>query len=146
MADQRPYRRQLKNYLLNPEFQLKLLSYFVGLFVVTTLSLYSVSYLFFWRLGEKALSVGIPKGHVFFRFLANQKADLDMLFIALVVFNFLLLIGTGFIVSHRIAGPIFKLKRHLAEMKSDSENFKLRDKDFFKELEPLVDGLKEKMK
>lgn len=146
MADQKPYKRKLTNYLLNPEFQLKLLSYFIGLFLLTTVSLYSVSYLFFWRLSEKALSVGIPKGHVFFRFLADQKTDLDLLFVALAVFNFLLLIGTGFVVSHRIAGPIFKLKRHLGEMKRDSDNFKLRDKDFFKDLEPLVDSLKEKMK
>lgn len=146
MADQKPYRRKLRNYLLNPEFQLKLLGYFVGLFVLTTASLYSISYLFFWRLGQKALNVGIPKGHVFFKFLENQKADLDLLFIALVVFNFLLLIGTGFVVSHRIAGPIYKLKKYLSEINRDSDDFKLRDKDFFKELEPLVDSLKEKMK
>ncbi|WP_408099029.1 hypothetical protein ACJVC5_08940 [Peredibacter sp. HCB2-198] len=63
-----------------------------------------------------------------------------------MVFNFLLLIGTGFMVSHRIAGPLYKLKKHLGEMNRDSQNFKLREKDFFKELEPLVDSLKEKMK
>ena len=146
MADLMQSRRKLKNYLLNPRFQLKLLSYFVGLFFLTTISLYSISFLFFWRLKQKALNVGIPNGHIFFRFIDNQKADLDLLFIALVVFNFLLLIGTGFIVSHRIAGPIYKLKKHLGEMNRDSHNFKLREKDFFKELEPLVDGLKEKMK
>lgn len=138
--------RKLKNLILNPEFQFKLMSYFLGLFVLTTASLYSTSYLFFWRLNQKALNVGIPKGHVFFKFVENQKADLDTMFIILAVVNLILLLGTGFVVSHRIAGPIYKLKKHLHEFNSESPNFKLRDKDFFKELETIVDDLKDKIK
>lgn len=142
--DQSP--RQLKNILIIPKFQLKLLSYFVGLFCLTTISLYSTTFLFFYRMKEKALNVGIPDGHVFFKFLGNQKSDLDTLFIGLAGFNFLLLISIGFIISHRIAGPIFKLKGQLGQISSDSEEFKLRENDFFRELEPLVKELKEKVK
>lgn len=139
-------QRNLKNILLNPQFQLKLIGYFLGLFVLTTLSLYSTSFLFFWRLKQKALNVGIPKQHVFFTFLEGQKLELDLLFIALAVINLILLVGTGFIVSHRIAGPIYKLKKHMSQMNKNSEDFKLRKKDFFKELEPMIDELREKMK
>lgn len=139
-------QRNLKNFLLNPQFQLRLIGYFLGLFIVTTLSLYSTSFLFFWRLKEKALNVGIPKQHVFFTFLEGQKADLDLLFIALALLNLLILIGAGFIISHRIAGPLYKLKKHLTGMDQSSADFKLRKNDFFKELEPAVDELREKMK
>lgn len=139
-------QRNLRNILLNPQFQLRLIGYFLGLFVLTTVSLYSTSFLFFWRLKQKALNVGIPKQHVFFTFLEGQKMELDLLFIALAFINLILLLGTGFIVSHRIAGPIHKLKNHLGQISQTSNSFKLRKKDFFKELEPVVDELKEKLK
>lgn len=138
--------RQIKNLFINPRFQLKLLSYFVGLFVLTTLSLYSTTFLFFWRLKQKALNVGIPEGHIFFKFLSNQKDDLDILFIGLAIFNFLLLIAVGFIISHRIAGPLHKMQNYLKNISSGSEDFNLRQTDFFQELKPSLSELKNKVK
>jgi hypothetical protein len=138
--------RHFKNILINPRFQLKLISYFIILFFISTISLYSTTFLFFYRLKEKALAVGIPEGHIFFKFLGNQKYDLDTLFIGLATFNFFLLIGVGFVLSHRIAGPIFKLKKQLGEDSTSSDDFKLRESDFFQELEPFVKTLKEKIK
>lgn len=138
--------RKLKNLLINPRFQLKLMSYFAALFLISTVSLYSTTFLFFWRLKEKALKVGIPDGHIFFRFLQNQKSDLDSLFIGLALFNLMLLLGVGFILSHRIAGPIHKLKMHLSKLPAPAADFKLRETDFFQELEPLVNDLEGKIK
>jgi hypothetical protein len=138
--------RQLKNILINPRFQLKLMSYFVGLFFLTTICLYSTTFLFFWKLKQKAFDVGIPDGHIFYRFLINQKNDLDNLFIGLAILNFFLLLGVGFLISHRIAGPIFKLKNQLSKIETDPGDFKLRESDFFRELEPLVKNLKDKIK
>ena len=145
MTSQELPNRQVKNILINPRFQLKLLAYFIILFVITTISLYSTTYLFFWKLQQKAMKVGIPDGHVFYRFLENQKYDLDLLFIGLAVFNFALLLTVGFIISHRIAGPLRKLQSHLDSLNKNSDNFKLRQTDFFKELEPTVDKLRGKM-
>jgi sensor histidine kinase YesM len=146
MPTQTVHQRKLRNYLLNPEFQFRLLGYFVGLFFLTTVSLYSASYLFFWRLNQKALNVGIPPGHVFFKFISNQKHDLDLVFIILTLVNLLLLLGTGIIVSHRIAGPFYKLKKYLKEIGPDSETFRLRDKDFFRDIEAVVNSLKDRIK
>ena len=138
--------RQLRNILIIPEFQLSLMSYFVGLFILTTITLYSTTYLFFHRLVQKGLSVGIPKGHIFYRFLQDQKSDLDLLFIGLALLNLLFLLGVGFFISHRIAGPIFKLKQYLLDVNSGSESFVLRKKDFLKDLEPVVNSIREKIK
>lgn len=139
------YPRELKNYLINRPFQLKLLGYFAVMYVITTLSLYSTLYIFFWRFKEKALKVGIPEGHVFYDFLNYQKTDMDQLFIGLAALNFLVLLSAGLILSHRIAGPIHKLKRHLRLDAPPSEPFKLREGDFFRELEPIMKDLKEKL-
>ena len=138
--------RYLKNYILDAHFQGKLISYFVGLFMITSASLYSVSYLFFWKMKDKALKVGIPDGHVFYRFIDGQKADLDLLFVALVIFNLILLVGAGIVISHRIAGPIYRFNQYLKTLGPDSTNLKLRKSDFFKELESTINTLKEKMK
>lgn len=124
---------------------MKFMGYFVGLFILTTVSTYSTTYLFFWNLHRKAIKVGISEEHVFHQFLANQKADMDMLFIGLVIFNFILLLTIGFVISHRIAGPMKKLQNQLKEPESP-EVFRLREKDFFKELEPVVNDLKQKLK
>lgn len=140
-------KRNFRNILIEPAFQIKLLSYFIYLFFLLTLSLYSTIYLFFFRLKQKALNVGIPPEHVFFRFISNEKADMDLMFIGLALFHLLLLIGLGFVVSHRIAGPIFKLKRYLKEeIKSDAPQFRLRKKDFLRDFEPIVNALKDRIR
>jgi hypothetical protein len=136
--------RSWTNLLINAPFQLKLMSYFVVLFVITTITLYSTTFLFFWNMKNKGLSVGIPEGHVYYQFLANQKHDLDLLFIGLAAFNFLLLITVGFIVSHRIAGPIHKVKQFLADPIS-IDKVQMRENDFFQELGPIVSKLKDKI-
>lgn len=137
--------RSWTSILINSPFQLKLLSYFVGLFVLTTATLYSTTYLFFWNMKNKGMSVGIPEGHVYYQFLLNQKHDLDLLFIGLAVLNFLLLVGVGFIVSHRIAGPIHKVKIFLQDPKNH-DKVQMRQNDFFQELGPIVNDLKDKIK
>ena len=137
--------RSWTSTLINPAFQLKLLSYFIALFILTTVSLYSTTFLFFWNLKEKGLRVGIPEGHVYYQFLQNQKHDLDLLFIGLTLVNFLILITVGFIVSHRIAGPIHKIKAFLRDP-MEHDKVQLRENDFFKELAPLVNDLQDKIK
>lgn len=137
--------RSWTSILINSPFQFKLLSYFVGLFILTTATLYSTTYLFFWNMKNKGMSVGIPEGHVYYQFLLNQKHDLDLLFIGLAVLNFLLLVGVGFIVSHRIAGPIHKVKIFLQDPKNH-DKVQMRQNDFFQELGPIVNELKDKIK
>lgn len=137
--------RSWTNILINPAFQLKLLSYFIGLFIFTTASLYSTTYLFFWNMKQKGLRVGIPDGHVYYQFLQNQKYDLDLLFIGLAVVNFLFLITIGFIISHRIAGPLHKIKSFLQNPEAH-EKVQLRENDFLQDFSPILNDLKNKLK
>lgn len=139
------YERSLKNFFLNPKFQLRFMGIFLGLFVLTTISAYSTTYLFFWNLHRKAIKVGIPEDHVFHQFLSNQKTDMDLLFIGLAVFNLILLLVVGFVISHRIAGPLNKAVKHLKDPESP-EVFRLRETDFFQELVVPVNDVKARLK
>lgn len=136
--------RKFKNILIEPKFQLKFMAYFFGLFALTTVSFYSTTYLFFWRLKSKAINLGIPDNHVFYKFLNNLKYDLDILFAMLAVFNLVALLYIGFKISHRVAGPIYKIKLYLSKLGPNSERFQLRKKDFFKEIEPIINNLRDK--
>jgi hypothetical protein len=138
--------RKLKNLLIEPALQLKLMSYFFGIFIFTILSLYFVNFYFFWTLKEKAIAVGIPVEHVFFTYLRDQKGILDTLFFVLSFVNLLILAIVGFFISHRIAGPFYKIKKHLSEMTADSADLKLRKHDFLKDIEPVVNELKNRLK
>lgn len=143
MSDQ---ARSVKNIFINPKFQLRLMSYFVVLFLITTLCLYSTTFLFFWNMKTKGLEVGIPEGHIFYQFLQNQKHDLDLLFIGLAGLNFILLLGVGFLLSHRIAGPLNKMKNYLIQIEGEAKPFKTREKDFFQDMTDVVNSLREKLK
>ena len=146
MADKEAPSRQIKNLIINPRVQFKLIAIFAGVFLLTVGTLYSTIYLFFWKFHAKAINVGIPEGHIFFKFLAEQKYSLDMLFLALAVINFFILILVGIVISHRIAGPVEKLKNHLDTIHSEAEDFRLRVSDFFSEISPVVNKLREKFK
>ncbi|MBC7458480.1 MAG: hypothetical protein H7235_09390 [Bdellovibrionaceae bacterium] len=134
--------RQLSSILIEPKLQGRLILYFVAVFILTTTSFYATGYFFFWRLQQKALQVGIPKGHVFFEFLGNLKYDFDILFFALGAVNFLIIFYFGLKVSHRIAGPFYKMKKYLSDIHSHPEPFALRKNDFFKDIEPLINKIK----
>jgi len=136
--------RSLKNLFINPKFQLRFVGYFLGLFFVMTLSLYSTTFLFFWKLRHKAISVGIKEDHIFHQFLSNQKSEMDFLFIGLTLFNFLLLLIFSVLISHRIAGPLKKLTGQLQS--PGPEDFSLRKNDFFQDLVPLINEVKKKIK
>lgn len=146
MSNEYPIQRKLRNIFINPKLQLRISSYFIGLFLLSTASLYSVSYFLIWRLNQKALNVGIPEDHVFFKFMNDQKHDMDMMFLAIALLNFVLLLCIVTWVSHRIAGPLHKIKGHLNGLNTESDTLRLRDNDFLKDMEPTINSLKDKIK
>lgn len=143
--NQDPHRK-VTSLIVDSKFQIKMLGYFVGLFLISTASSYLTTFLFYWSFKSKALKVGIPAEHIFFKFLNDQKNDMDMLFLGLTAVNFLILIGVGLIVSHRIAGPVSKMKSYIETMDHESEHFKLRSNDFFQDVVPVINEVKKKIK
>jgi hypothetical protein len=134
--------RTWTNLLINKTFQLKVIGCLTSLFLFSTLCFYSATYLFFWNLKSKGLKVGIPEGHLFYQFLLEEKHEIDVFFLCMALFNFALLLSVLIIITHRIAGPINKIKTFLQNPRTE-EDFHLRESDFFQELKPLVDKFKD---
>lgn len=129
-------KNQRKVYLINPKFQLRVTSYFIALAVVNILVFYGCVYYFFDIFHSKGIEIGLPKNHVFFMFIEDQVAQMNSVFIVVAILTVFLLLIAGVLISHRIAGPMYRLNNDLREMAKNQElkNLKFREKDFFQEI------------
>lgn len=91
---------------------------------------------FFWRFLEKGRAMGLPDDHVFFQFIATQQAFMNWIFAAtgLVVTAFVIL--AGLLLSHRVAGPLYRLNLHMNEVAEGRTkgDVRFRPRDYFQEL------------
>ena len=133
------YRR--RKVIIHPSFQLG-----TALGVVFFLVLYSaiLGFLIFYpmkaeleRLSDSRLKL----------YLADQMLLLHSRLWPGVVAVALLVGGQIILVSHRIAGPLYRIRAALERLLSGnySVRVKLRDRDRFREFEPIVNALAEKL-
>jgi hypothetical protein len=133
-------------FLVMPAFQLKFMSYIICFAVFGIAVLYASNYFYFERLLTQGQELGLPPDHVYFEFVANQKSLLNMTFFSVSVIVFGGLIIAGLALSHKIAGPVYRIQSYLKAIRREGEpvrKLKFRDGDFFPEVADLVNGLVE---
>ena len=125
-----------KNYLINPQFQIRVTMYFVILAIINIIVFYGCVYYFFDIFYQKGLEVGLPKNHVFFMFIEDQITQMNSVFIIMSLLTTAILFIAGVLISHRIAGPMYRLDQDLQKMAEENklEKVKFRKKDFFQEI------------
>jgi len=125
-----------RNYLINPSFQIRFIIYTVGAALLAVLAVYLTSSYFFWSFQEKGREIGLSDGHVFFAFLEQQEAYMNQLLLGLSLFFIVGLSIWGVILSHRVAGPLYRLNKHMWQVARGEliPPLSFRDKDFFQEL------------
>lgn len=142
--------RLLKSYLIDKPFQLRFVLYCLGFnFVLSGLFVYS-AYRFFRQFEMMGRSAGFPPDHSFFNFIQRQELHLytnmlwSLLFVTIVALIF------GVIQSHKIAGPLYRLKLELKKMTTNKKlsNISFRQKDYFQdipeEFNKMVESVTEK--
>lgn len=135
-----------KKYLINPRFQLLVVFWCLCLFLSILTIFAAANWYFFEELHSVARTAGISEEHVFFEFVNEQKAIMLKLFIAASFFSFWVIFSGGIYLSHRIAGPLYRLTQHLLNAGPlDLEKVKFRKGDYFKELEDAYNKFVEKM-
>lgn len=124
-----------KSFLINPPFQLSIVGWFLALAVVLILVFYLANWYFFYNFSEQARSMGIEDGHVFFLFLKEQQLFMNKIFIfAGIVATLILSIG-GIYLSHKVAGPLYRLTKHLEQNSlKDAKSVTFRKGDYFMEV------------
>ncbi|MEK6577647.1 MAG: hypothetical protein AABZ55_00340 [Bdellovibrionota bacterium] len=122
--------------LINPRFQLRMVLYAAILATICVGFLYLADLFFFYKFEMAAKTLGLEKNYDFSVFVAQQR-DLRMrVFSAVAFVDFSLILVAGIFISHRIAGPVFRICKALSQLGGNpgATAIVFRKKDFFPEL------------
>lgn len=127
---------QRKNFLINPKFQLRFISFTTILSFIAIFIMYSTNFYFFEKLKARGVQLGLPKGGVFFQYIEYQNTILNRITALTACLLFICIFVAGLLFSHRIAGPLYRFKKHLDGILnlSDLKEVEFRQKDFFPEI------------
>jgi HAMP domain-containing protein len=144
----RPYKRRI--LIVDPEFQFRFIrriAMLAVLIVVASLSLLAITYYFNLDIQTvivQPLPLAISENATPIEEPTTILSILLPVVIICVVVTLALTLVFGLIMSHRMAGPLFRIRRELKEMEQGdlSGEVHLRKKDDFKSLAQAVNGLK----
>ncbi len=130
-------QRSLKNVLIYPEFQLRLITIISVISLIAPLLIYFFQYSAFQDQIENGQMMNLSEAHPYYVFYFDfQQRMLTVLFTTLLI-SFLTSLIVGLYVSHRIAGPLIKMRKHFEAIgRGDYEDHAIyfRDRDYFKDL------------
>ena len=130
----RLYKRKM--FLINRAFQLSIISWFSLLCFALIGIFYFANRYFFYSLNTQAIEAGLETSHIYFTFLNEQKSLMDKIFGYTSIFSFLIIQGGGLYLSHKVAGPLYRLNQHLKNYSRNNVTpLKFRKGDYFKEIE-----------
>jgi len=134
------YKR--RQFLVKKEFQLKYVGVIVGVMLLgAVISGYTIYYNAWLLLGEKLANV-YPQGRLVHIFRSvNIRLAINLFFISIFC------VGIGIFTSHRIAGPIFRIKKFLDDVTNGNyaQRLHLRKHDELKDIAEAINKLDDKL-
>ena len=125
-----------KTYFVNPRLQLQLIFAanvlaLISVAMMTTLVFYNQSHI-----DSYMAILNLPKDHPFLVAAAQRHANFLYMCVLIGIVQFAIFNATAIFVSHRIAGPLYRLERHLADVGSGKEptDVKFRKGDLYQHL------------
>jgi methyl-accepting chemotaxis protein len=118
------HRRYIKNYLINPTFQFKYVFWMVLIGAVLALT-YSM---LFYNFARESYDLIIELSNVSkeTQFTMHQQLGKVIFVQGLITFIFLFCIGlVGILFSHRVAGPLYKLKAAFERVKMGEHQLRI---------------------
>ncbi len=142
-------QRKKRSILINPKFQWTLIGYAAFIATLIFLSVYGLFSFGFHEFVQIGHQAGLPDDHVYFQFIKMQETTFLRVILAIAFFVGTILTVGGLVVSHKIAGPLYRLQKELLNMagKPDPTLHKInfRDGDFFPEVPMAFNELVEKV-
>ncbi len=129
--------------LVNPAFQLRFMAYMSLASLVSISVFYLASSLYFDAVYEMGYELGLDADHPYFSFIDDQRQLLLKIFVSLALVAFTLLMVFSLYLSHRIAGPIYRIEHYMEAVASGHEELgpvHLRQGDFFPEIASIVNA------
>ena len=128
-----------KVVLINKEFQIRLVSYFLVLSLINTVVVFISMIYFFKKFKNQAIELGLAPDHTFFYFLDAQRDHMSMVYLISTIVMIIIMFVGGLYISHRIAGPIYRLKQHMKNLSETGLEGEEKSKVKFREGDFLVD-------
>lgn len=127
-----------KNYLISPAFQFQ----FIAMSLLLTFSIIATIYIsnsyFFETFIEKGRAINLPDDHFYFQLIHEQKVTMNSFFILLSLMISIAVCAFGIFISHRIAGPLHRLKVYFDKKEMEQERkLNFRKGDYFQDI-PIV--------
>lgn len=133
-----------KQLLINPKLQLTMIGFNIALALIMIVIFYIENrYLF-----AKFTGVDTPEMQVdpiVMELVKTETTRMNLIFAATSVTVIAAMVIGGLILSNRVAGPIYRLMKHIDEILAGkhTNNVKFRDKDFFLDLSHSFNKLME---
>ncbi len=105
-----------KTYFVNPRLQMQLI---LGANILALISAALIATLMYYtqsHLESYATGLNLPPGHPYLEYVAQREESFSRLCLLIGVVQFALFNATAIFLSHRIAGPLYRLQRHLDEV------------------------------
>ncbi len=126
-------KRKLKNYFIYPEFQWKLIFLFMGVSLVAPLLILAFQLVLF----NQEFLINLPKAHPHMVFHSLFQQQLIIVFMMATGVGFIVAFVLGILISHRVAGPLVKLRKHFENTAQDQlhdTSVQFRENDFFRDV------------
>ena len=128
--------RKIKNFIINPRFQLSLVGFFSFLYLLIIGILYINIYGTFQSLVTIEYEIPSASQKIMLDNLTKQKESFDRAFLFSSFSVLIIMLCGGIVISHRIAGPLHRMREFLIKQKDDKQyrELRFRGQDFFPEL------------
>ena len=124
-----------KVLLINPPFQFRFMGWMGGLAIGVVMVMQVAHAWFFHNLRNQAQMAGLPPDHVFYQFVQDRQVEMNIITAVTFVLVVLLVGVVGLVLSHKIAGPMYRLKKHFeSTARTGARPVKFREGDFFQEV------------
>lgn len=137
-----------KKFLINPKFQIQFIMFMVFIAIIAGASMYLSCLYFFWKLNELGESFAIPLDNPFFQFISQQQEMMNKIVLVTFVILFIIIMIFGLLYSHRICGPIYRIKEDIKNTPTleECQKLKFRKNDFFTDLADEFNRMIERFK
>lgn len=134
-----------KNILINRPFQFRFVLYTFLPTVLSQIVLWVALEVYMNKMIDKGMQANLPADHFYFRLINEQISLMKVLFLSVSAVSFLVVLVWALFISHKIAGPFFRMTNMLKADDERLKDFQFRPGDFFPEVaESLADFVRRK--
>lgn len=143
----RPNNVFKRQYIINPGFQLELTAYFTGALTITLGGFY-MGYKHVLSQTDMSCEIVGSVGAVACRqILGSQGEMMRSIFILSLILGLIFVMAGGVLLSHRAAGPLFRLKKYFSDISSGGKVVPLtfRKNDYFQDVTEVINSALDKI-